>query len=472
MARLKNSTFTGTVVPDGDVDAPTFTRVMREAQSDLALIYDKLTGLNAETVLIDHQGDVKADALRGCPLGIPIANQFVGADLSYENPTDVGGAKDGATGDTFIIAVPFFQPTAEASFTVRLTVGMSGLAPASAGHALVYSTAGAIVEEQPIVVSDDENAGDVVLTSDLTVTAGLRFLLVALDTDRRVLTPDFELDWWTLAPHRLRSGPGMGVRRKTTDDVGVTTPAANEALAWRDIDASLCADLMPLSAYLVAGANRNANGLYEYLTGHPAGDDASYTHVDHDGAAAPDDVNPARPRFHGGQRELAGYPAAPLFEFPVHCEAFGALQTNGLVVVDAYSSATQAGMTGWQPIIPSRKTKTTVHQAFVTTPDFPAGASSNLKWAVFACFTEDPSNGSGNGPGAWTAYIDTGTGAEGSSVFARMGTTAFAYASGSALDFAPDATQAVQLKIEKTGAAAKATIREIQVLGWCLYYDP
>lgn len=484
MARVKNATFSGTTIYDADVDAATFMRAAENIQADAALVYDKLTGLNGEALLIDHGGSYTG-AERGSPLGIPTANQLIQASINITSATGTGGAKAASTGWTCLLAVPFFVPTSEAGMAKRLELDFDQRAGFDV-RVTTMNTSGTVVQWY-----SEKNAEQTSVFSDLaTISSGAYALFVEVNTDPYTSTyagtdsggdtvtvithtRDIILKCWRMHPNRLRTGPGKPLQRLTTSPYGVTTPSATQALGWTDIDGALYTSLYPLTSYHLSTTNRNLHSLWEYLTGYPAGGNAAYVHEDQDGAGAADTTNPARPRFHGGMAELAGYPDAPQPQFPVHCEAFGAVMSDGYPVVDAYTSTQVAGMFEWQPIIPNQKTKTAVHKAFVGYPDFQT-TSSKLKWMVLACFRLDPGNGSGNGPAEWTAYVQTGDGVtvEGSSTFTRIGSTVWAYASGTALDFAADFNATSKLSIEKTGAGAKAAFDEIQLLGWCLYFDP
>src|SRR5687767_10002253 len=79
MARVKNSSFQGATTFDTEVHAPSFTRVLKTAQGDAALIYDKVTGRNSEANTINREGD----AGRGAKLRIPLVNQCVNANLAW-----------------------------------------------------------------------------------------------------------------------------------------------------------------------------------------------------------------------------------------------------------------------------------------------------------------------------------------------------------------------------------------------------
>lgn len=491
MARVKNTTFTGVSLYRADVDAPTFTTALKEICADAALIYDKLTGRNGETNTIDHSGIIDQ---RGAPLGIPWCNQFMHNSLRLTTSTGTGGGKSGGQGQTALVCLPFFFPDGEGALDWNINIeldvtvgGPYGIREQVLGYQIMDTT-GAIAYEGPMDFElGDPMAADMSQETRRFVARprGIYspsnqplFLFITTNTDSMPTDAvassydeEFLLGLRVYSP-RIRSGTGSGgVLRKETDDIDVTTPSSTQEMAWRDMYDGFFGTGYAYNAYLTAGLNRNLNGLMEFLTGWPAGDDASYTHEDHDGAGAADDVNPARSRFHAGTRSLAGMSAEPLPQFPLLSESFGGVMLDGYCVVNAYSSGTQSGMVDLQPIIPNRKTKTTVHRTFTSWPDFPTGASSNLKWVVLASFVLDPGNASGNGPSQWTAYVGTGS-ATGNATFTRIGSTSFAYASGSALDFPADQQGTVTLEIEKSGAGAKSTYDEIQLLGWSLYFEP
>lgn len=469
MARVKNSSFVGVRFADGDPDAPTYMQSLKDIAADTALVYDKLTGLNGETVLVDHSGT--ASGGYGCPLGLPIVNQCVSVRMEYESPTGLSTGK-GGTGETILFAIPLWHASGEYQRYYTVEVDCDDDSWRDSIRLEVWTTAGAVTTSLMAWLPDPSGTGACYYGQTPIISApSLVFLFIVVNTNPQFLTGAAPfVRGWRVFPNRTRASPGRAVI--SSDGVGVTTPAAAEGMSWRDLDASLFTANHAVNAYITSGVNRNLNGLTEYLTGWPAAG-GSYTHEDHDGAGAALDVNPTRSRFHAGTQSL--YASEPEPEFPLFAEAIGATGYDANPVVSTYSSGAQVGLIKWQPIIPNRKTSTTVHHTLTSYPDFPAGAGSNLKWAVLAAFYLDPTNASGNGPAEWTVKVGTAASIN-SATFTRIGTTSFAYATNSALDFDPDGhavgTGIARLDIEKTGAGAKAGHDEIQLLGWCMYFDP
>lgn len=471
MARVKNSSFGGTTVYDADIDAPTFTRVLKNVAADTALVYDRLTGKNGETTTINHGGTTG----RGCRPGYMIINQCMDADCAMTNPGSTA-AKGGAAGLTILAAAPFRQQGGETELLVEIDA--SGELYQYAPTATIISTAGAVLAQAPMFAPP----GDVQLGAGVRVVAdattfsgrltglsgsGLAFLVVYVNTTKwasSTVTPpaSIALTGLRLGPMRKGSTPTWNVDRQEAAVVGVTTPSATEMVAWRDLDASLFTDQMAYSAYLTAGINRNQNGLMEMLTGWPAHGNASYTHVDHDGAAVADATNPARSRFHAGTQSLEA--TEPVFAMPLQCEALGATMDNGYSVIDAYTP-TLGWLRWYPPHHGSNKASTNVWRTVVAFPDFPNGGSSGLEWIVLI-------SGTAITPGDWTAGISIGGGAyTGTSTLTQIGTSNLYYATGSALNFGPDVTARVDVTTQKTGVPAKGVWDECQIVGWYLGFN-
>jgi hypothetical protein len=99
MARLTNTTITAVPPSQADKGGPITAHAFRSAAKNLSHVYDKITGENACTTTLIHEGG----GSRGCPLNMPLANQWINANI---------GAITGAGIDSVdVIVVPIYLPT-------------------------------------------------------------------------------------------------------------------------------------------------------------------------------------------------------------------------------------------------------------------------------------------------------------------------------------------------------------------------
>lgn len=451
MARKKNATFQGATPFDVDVDALTLQRTIENAVGDTALVFDMLTGENGETNTVRHIGSG-----RGCPLGIPLWQQHINRSLNY---TGVGSVKGGVPGDVWLVAHPMFVPEGETE--VRVRVYAEGPFDTLRPHVLVTTTAGVKVSRPSLERIDGSVPCYEANVASLTSQTYLVFLCA--DTDDNS-TQNIELVSWHGYFPRRREGAVAPVRANTGTVVGVTTPGTTEGVAHVSFDAGLFSSGAAFDAYLTAFLNRNLNGLEEYGGGWPAGGNASYTHVDHDGAGVPDSSDPARSRFHACTRAL--YASEPELDFPWLAEGVGAYGSDGLPVIDPGASTPTAGMLSWFAPFPLTASSTTYVRVPCITPDFQT-TSSRLKFAVLAAGDASPTN--------WQVTVNAGgtiATANFGALFAADGSaTCLTLATGTAVDFAADTFATVTLAIQKT-TAFSASYTEFFLLGYCLYWEP
>lgn len=459
MARKKNSSFVPTTPFDVDVDALTLKHTIENAIGNAALVHDMLTGENGEANTIRHIGSG-----RGCPLGVPLWNQYIGRGINYRG---TGSVKGGVPGNVWLCAHPFFLPEGETSFRVR--VRASG--PFLPFSPAVRVTSGSTTLAGPVPLVQARTVDDILentyeCTIDGLVTPGLHLVFLEVNTDGNSTANVDLLSWHGYFP-RKRPTPSSPARRDSGSTVSVTTPSATQGVAHVNFqDTTFYADAA-LDAYATAYLDRNLNGLEEFGSGWPAGENASYTHVDTDGAGTPDTTDPARSRFHAGSRAL--YAAEPEFDFPWVAGAVGAYGMDGIPVIDPGATAPTDGMLSWFAPYPLTASLLTMHRASARAPDFQT-ASSRLKWAVLAA------TDLGAGATAWRANVDTG-GAAGVSAFgAAFGVgpspACLTLATGTALGgWTGDATHFVSIATDKTTAFA-ASYTEFFLLGYCLYWEP
>jgi hypothetical protein len=454
MARKKNSAFVGVSVFDTDVDAPTFGRAIENTVGDVALVHDMLTGENGETNTINHSGDG-----RGAPLRVPLVNQFIDREIDLTAPA----TKDtnGGDGETMLLPYVVFVPPGEENIVFRFYMSTSDRL-FSEGQMQLVVTDTSLVEEHRVEMSAfDEGGYNYRVSGNLVgVTPGLKIMSVRLRTDL-VIGIGGDVPMGRIISCSIFSGARrLGQRSpRIEQDLpwGVTEPAATEGVAHVSFDEAMFGGSPtnePIDAFITAHTNRNINGILEYTTGWPAGDNADYYHVD-DSAS-----NPTKSRFHAHTRSL--YASEPEVAFPLWCQSFGAFLSAGKFVVDLAQPPT-IGMLGWYAPWPI----STGLQTFVSLPclfpDFQS-SSSRLKCAVL--IGSDASAAVGN----WTITCATSAGSASATPTACDGANTLWLASISAIPFTGDASDLIEIKTQRAGA--KGGIGELCVLSVCVYYEP
>lgn len=455
MARKKNATFVGVSPFDVDVDALTKKSTLENIAGDLALVFDKATGSNAETSTCNHGG---TDG-RGSLLGVPLVAQYIGRTIYVDY--SAGGAvtdKDGGTGPTLLWAAPIFIAPGETE--VAIEIGVEGRAPPMVAY--FRTTAFAAHGDDRVLLRADP---DGFLRARITgISSGLRLLCIEANTDGWAATGDFggvvfDLQSVAVFVDRVRTrGATLASPPLATSPFGVNTPGAAEGVGVVDLDTVLFSEGNAFDAYVLSSLNRSINGLWEYITGWRAGNNKSRTLEDHDGAGAFDDIDPARSRALAHTRSL--YAAEPEVAWPLWCEGFGGFKLDGGLVVNSSTTPTNGMLENFAPM-PNTAAAQTIRQFRAQMPDFQT-ASSRLKWAVLA--------GVDSGTVAnWSARVAAG-GATSTAAFAAIAGTKLALATGSALAFTADSL--VDLTVGTSCSAAKGALDEMVVLGACLYFEP
>jgi len=462
MARVKNSAFVGATPSDVDVDAPTWMRVIKNAIGDLALVYDMVTGLNAEANTMTHGG-----AGRGARLGFPWVNQTFGGrgdrlgqwgiDLAYTMAPDASSGKvDGGVGtDTIIFGVPVFIPPGETDMTIVVTG--HGLDVWPWRVKLLKESDGSTLLEAGLVRSIDESGAfeRLSLSTNDNGTDGtgmLCLMLVFADTSSQQLVSGTmeggQVRAFSLfaGPTRIRGDHGTSVFTSTIDAPAITT---GSPFHWRDFDATLFAERLPIHSYLTGGASRNLNALIEYIRGWPVGGNPTYALID-SGA-----TNPVTSRFLA--HTLSTLATEPAIAMPLMAQAFGAAQEDGKMAVD--SVIPTAGLLDWYGYMPIATASSRFAEWLMRVPDFDT-ASSKLKSCTLA--VSDVMAQGVNWSSSWNAGSAT--------AFAQVSTSKLMTSKHTALAFTADDENNMILKFEKS--AAKTTDDEVMVLGSCLYFEP
>lgn len=486
MARQKSATFQGVLVGDADSNSPTYTRVIENVIGDLARTFDRLTGSNGHSAadLIDHR-----DEGRGCNLGFPIWNQYIGRRITLWG-ANLAGAKHGSVGETNILAVPIFLGAGTRSndtdLVLELFMSLDQVDPDRLRAHVVIAETSAFTElaRVPLALDPTEYpGGQRRLFADFSgggstyFVSGKNILFVRM-TINQDPPPHAEASpsagFWhaeigtlhsvSLHANRIGSQQVVG-RRLSTSPFSVRTPAAGEGVGHRDFHTILFGDLLSQNAYLTVEADLNANGLLEYVTGWPCGGQSTYTHADHDGAGAPDATDPARSRFMAHTRSL--YANEPEVPVPIFTDAMGAFKTDGGLAVQNANPPTY-GMLDWYAPWPIQTARQTVRVMSVVWPDFDT-AASKLRAMVLV-----GSDGAADVGTDWTAYIRTQNSASETTFGAFTALDAnnrYWLATATAVGFLPDQQDLCELRLEKTSGALEA-ITQIVLLGWHVYFDP
>jgi hypothetical protein len=471
VARKKNSTFTGATIYDTDVDAPTFKRVIESTVGDVALIFDKVTGQNSEASTIIHDGS----ADRGAKLNVPIVNQYVGHSLNLGGTIPAKGGNGGA-GTFWIWCAPVFISADSTDVSVEIGGQFDSPVADLNPQVQVFSTSFVSESTSRMTAFIAQGEPDTMYRGIVNAMPhGVHYVAVSVDTSTlRDVTAIGLLNYVRIRPYvqmgsRIdQDGPinasgAAAIALRAANDFGIFTPSATEGVAHRNFDASMFADLESIDGYTLAGLNRNLNGLFEYVSGYPAGGNATYTQVDHDGSGVPDATNPARVRFEYHSQALYGS-TEPQIAFPIWCECFGAFEGNdGKFAVNLAQPPT-AGMLAWYAPWPIATTSMGLRSVPLLMPDFQSGTSA-LKAHVLI------GSDASAAVGSWTFQIQTTTGNSATvAPTACDGTNTLWKCEISSIPFTGDALEQVTLVSARTGA--KGGIGELCIIGIALYFDP
>lgn len=476
MARKKSTTFQGATILDTDVDAASYQRVIENAVGDVALVFDKVTGQHGETSTIIHDGSTG----RGARLGIPIVNQYIGRGLNlYGTPPAKGG--NGGAGTFWIWCAPVFLVPGETTLQIEMSARFNKPASDLKLQVQVFSTSFASEATSAMDSTAGRGEPDSVFACSLSgLTAGaVHYVAISIDTST---LKDFEvgfLSYVRIRPRMTFSGRRVGLdfpngiarapALRATSDFGIFSPAATEGVAHRNFDAAMFGTQLAIDGYTTAGLNRNLNGLLEYVTGYPAGGNATYTQIDQDGAGVADATDPARVRFESHARALFGggsplYASEPQIAFPIWCECFGAFQGNdGKFAVDLAEPPSN-GMIRWYAPWPISTAALAIRSIPCLMPDFQSTSSTLTAHILIG---SDANANVGN----WAFQIQTTTGNSASvaPVACSVANTLWRV-SITGIPFTGDNLEQVSIVSSRTGA--KTGIGELCVIGACLYFSP
>lgn len=458
MALVKSATFQGVRPKDADVDALIVAEAVANTVGDLQLVKDKLTGEHGETGTIIHDGT----AGRGSLLGYTLCSQdFQGVRLGA---TEAKGA-----GQTYIWAAPVFFPPGEAVVHIDFKIAFDRYRPVFV-H-IFDDTWADTIEVVPMEVVDDPHSHE-----DTSANYILRYiyargsapsgevLFVTLETETFLgasdsgddATDNSTMEWLSIyCPRTPNEGGGSPDSLVYgSNPYAVATPSAGvawNASEWYDEEV---AGLAPLAAEVLANANRDINGVQEYLPGARLPGNWSRQLADSGS------TNPTTSRAFAHTRSV--HAAEPLIKMPLHVQCFGAIAYDGDWVVNVgaldglenfyapFGNATAADGTErtlWK------------HSAYL--PDFPTASVNAFKLVLLiASFNGDVTN--------WLFRME-GDPVAGQAP-TQLGSSNFWVVEIDDISLSVDAATTLDLTAENTNGAQIAT-REMALVGACLYFD-
>lgn len=443
MTRTRNGSPLGTKTYEGDVDATIFRRVLLEIVQDFHAVEDIVTGEHSPTVppvvaTMNHDGT----AGRGSLLGIPIVNQSINVrvGLSTADQLTFGSV-------VYLLAAPVFVASGETFFAVEVDAGVD------TGLTLeVYDSAGALASEMPLSRHDDgtHRCWQGIVTTGAVYTFAIRCRIDGF----------WNLVGWRIFAPRLTELAGAPLFGQDGNLLmPVPTAPAGECMNIETIHDQMIGDNYALAGWVVNKLNRNIAALWEALTGAPIDGHASVTNGD---SASTD---PVTSRFIAHTRAGTDLVSEPLVDFPVLCEAWGAVRkSTGAPMVNDLSPPT-VGLTTWFAPFPVDTSSSRGRIMGVYIPDFPNGAFTTLKMHVL-CISEAAKGV----PTNWQVRGSTSVASTPFVALTQLGSTKFYVATTAAVDFTPDAINQLSLEMQQSPASG-FVFGELQVLGWCWSYE-
>jgi hypothetical protein len=436
MARRKGTTFTGASALDTDKGAPIFRSWAEAVADDLGLIFDKLTGQNAEATPFDHRGGG-----RGCPLSLPLANQTMDRSISI-----AAGSSGKYFADTYVIAVPVFVPRGEDPL-YQLDVDTYGVD--NIGNLLVEvrNSSWGIVSG-PAPPTRESSRRFTTRSWSIQLSTGLNFIAVRLLSEGLSTLPtNSRIKGWRLYPERFINTPdaavATGVIVEGNSGDGNQYPVATSlSSGWSDFYDEQFTDSAEtgLDPYFLTRANQQVNALLEYVMG---------------GVVPGNNTRQLTTEWRNNRAVFANEPE---IDFSQCVLSMGSCLADGTASIDVPLGE---GMLDWgAPQLTAAVTPTNIAVSRVSmmVPRF-ATATPRTK----ACILAASNAGT---PTSISATINaTGTTAN----FVRMGATNFYTAQPADFTFSAGTVQLMAPRLTKASNIVKD---ELQILGYCLYFDP
>lgn len=381
MAILRNTgPYLGSPLPDVDVGALTYRRVLTNAQADIAGARYLATD-DTVTDHINHSGGP-----RGARMGIPWVCQTLDAGLSL----DASGAKNGGfvSGDVFEFHWLLAVPSGEED--VLVDVRLSGVGGVVNGEwtdltrsfaprcrlSVATDITTAAGDDLTVALTGAERDGDFYGAARFTgVAAGLALLTVQLsNTPLAIVGVDVLTRVADIIVRPVRDGVAkVQPTRRSTDDVPVIAPGASEAHYHQVMDdESFASAGIPdpaISGWHTSRLDANMNAIEEWAGAAPAGGNASYMNTE---SAL---RNPTRDRFRAFTRKT--FADEPIPVIPILSACLGGIKADGGFLADPATLASYTERTGFAPFATSTASAE-LATVLAQIPDVP----QFLRWAV------------------------------------------------------------------------------------------
>lgn len=359
---------------DVDVDAPTFTRTVRRAQELLAVVYDRLTGENAETDTINNRGAWG----RGALLPHPIVQQELNAPWS-----NVDTYMKTGSGRMCPVVMPIWLPPGEEIVDVFVDARVNTTYRPTAN---LTNAAGTFSSWQtPIAEIAQGPDGEIRMRFLFQLAGSISGVLYL-----RVMMPDdftemyggtlsrFTVTRVTIPRYRPQSGqPASSIEPARTPgnvpaQVYKTHPQTSPVpWRWRDIDDAMLGDSAPISSWALDAINRNANTLHEALTGTVIQGNRTINLAD-SGVE-----NPAVSRFFA--KTARGFVSEPGIAHNVWTACFGGIRENGAFSVN--SSLTEGSVNWFAP-----------HLDYSSSPPGSSPGPTRIAWSDYVMMPDAKNN--------------------------------------------------------------------------------
>ena len=434
MARIKNLTPLGSPPRDVARDTSIFHRWLRNAVGDAALASDKMTGLNAELITINHTGGV-----RGCPMMLPPVSTACEIDLT----STVGK-------EYYVWAAPIYIPpssSASDDYVIQADLTRSGAVNtyaveirSFASWALVQGGALDDLEERDaapgarIIGSLPRQVHQTILP----LTPGWHVLLIRANIPVTSGVQERIHGVRVFKKIRAFRDPNNGLSPLSTSGTAqvnvypVPATLSSSLLTFDDVQVEVNG---PLDAYVLTRLNRGMNALWEYVTGAPVpGHNARTMPTTVDNQTAP----------------------APSLAMPMGSWGTSCVNVNG-------ADKVAPGVAGFARYPTAEVATTTISQVFLQFPNF-LFATNPLKCRVL--IWEKSAATATN----WRFNTLTAAGASSVVAVTMIGATGFGYVDIVDGNYATGLEQTLNLQISH--AAPAGALDEIYLMGWSVAFDP